>query len=128
MKTAWKWIIGIVLGLVVVALLVGVGFAFRTGDWGCDERDRGRSDRGERDFEMMPDGGMHRDFEMMPVGGFLGGLIQLGALTLIVLGIVWLVRSLRKPTAPAAPNAACGKCGKVVQDDWKNCPHCGRKL
>jgi RNA polymerase subunit RPABC4/transcription elongation factor Spt4 len=38
------------------------------------------------------------------------------------------VRSLRKPAAQAAPIAACGKCGKVVQDDWKNCPYCGKKL
>ncbi|KAF0108481.1 MAG: hypothetical protein FD146_1055 [Anaerolineaceae bacterium] len=129
MKTTWKWIIGIVLGLLVLAVLTGVGFAFRTGYWGCDMRAWDGFDRTTvSSVGMMPFGGMYRSVGMMPFGGFLGGLIPLGVLTLIVLGIIWLVRSLRQPAAPTALPAACGKCGKVVQPDWNNCPSCGKKL
>ncbi len=31
MRKVWKWILGIVLGLIVLAVLVGVGFALRGG-------------------------------------------------------------------------------------------------
>jgi uncharacterized membrane protein len=141
MKTFWKWIIGIVLALVVLAVLVGVGFAFRTGYMGCGVRAFDSFDRTTvreygmmsydgtaRSYGMMPYGGMTHSVGMMPFGGFFGGLVQLGVLTLIVLGIVWLVRSLRKPAAVPAALAACGKCGKVVQPDWNHCPSCGKKL
>ena len=66
---------------------------------------------------------------------------MLGILVLIVLAIIWLVRSLRKPLAPAVVPAAyvnpvvpavatqpCPKCGEPVQEDWKFCPHCGKKF
>jgi hypothetical protein len=79
-------------------------------------------------------------------------LICLGFLTLLVLGIVALVRSQNKSgnaaaTPPAAPapepvvEAAaapvesaqptaqvCPNCGQPVQADWKNCPYCGAPL
>jgi hypothetical protein len=134
MKKIWKWVIGIVLGLVVLALLVGAGFAFRTGSLGCGARARNGFDQDGRGFGMMPYGGMHRGFGMMPFGGFFGGLISLGVLALIVLGILWLVRSLRKPAVPAAPVVpavpalACRNCGNPVESGWRNCPHCGKKL
>ena len=134
MKNIWKWIIGIVLGLVILALLVGAGFAFRTGSLGCGARARNGFDQDGRGFGMMPYGGMHRGFGMMPFGGFFGGLISLGVLALIVLGILWLVRSLRKPAVPAAPVVpavpalACRNCGNPVESGWRNCPHCGKKL
>jgi len=145
MKNIWKWIIGIVLGLVILALLVGAGFAFRTGSLGCGARARSGFDQDGRSFGMMPYdgmhrgfgmmhyGGMHRGFGMMPFGGLFGGLISLGVLALIVLGILWLVRSLRKPAVPAAPvvpavpAATCRNCGNPVESGWRNCPHCGKK-
>jgi len=146
MKKIWKWVIGIVLGLVVLALLVGLGFAIHAGAGRFGERAWGGSDREGRGFGMMPYGGMHREFGlmpyggmhrgfgMMPFGGFFGGLISLGALALIVLGIIWLVRRLRTPVAPAAPIVpaapalACRNCGNPVESGWRNCPHCGKKL
>jgi hypothetical protein len=135
MKKNWKWIIGILLGLVVLAVLVGVGFAFRVG--GEMHGLRGLGGQEGRGYGMMPFGGMHRGFGMMGFGGIFGGLAQLGVLTLIVLGIIWLVRKLRKPVilaapvapvAPAAPTAVCGRCGEPVENGWKVCPHCGKKL
>jgi hypothetical protein len=77
---------------------------------------------------------------MMPLVGLFGGLISLGILVLIVLAIIWLVRNLRRPVAQAVPVAAgypvtptvatnpCQKCGEPVQEDWKFCPNCGKKL
>jgi hypothetical protein len=123
-----------VLGLVVLALLVGAGFAFHAGRGGFGERAWNGIERDGRGFGMMPYGGMHRGFGMMPFGGFFGGLVSLGVLALIVLGIIWLVRRLRTPVAPAAPvvpatpAATCRNCGKPVESDWRNCPHCGKKL
>jgi hypothetical protein len=139
MKNTWKWIIGILLGLIVLAILVGVGFAFRMHSVAGGMRGwRGSDDGFRQGYGMMPFGGMHRGFGMMGFGGgIFGGLVQLGVLALIVLGIVWLVRKLRKPAmpvvpvapvAPAAPTAACPKCGEPIENDWKVCPHCGKKL
>jgi hypothetical protein len=77
---------------------------------------------------------------MMPFVGLFGGLISLGVLVLIILAIIWLVRGLRKPVAPPVPVTTgypvtpaiatnpCQKCGEPVQEDWKFCPHCGKKL
>jgi hypothetical protein len=140
MKKVWKWIIGIVLGLVVLAVLVGVGFMVRS-NFHVNRAEvldsRGFSGRGPG---MMGYGGFERGPGMMgrglmPFGGFFGGLLSLGFLALVVLGIIWLVRSLRTPkpvVMPAAMPAAivnpCKKCGQPIQDDWKVCPYCGKKV
>lgn len=146
MKKVWKWILGIVIGLVVLAILVGVGFALsgrmhaaRVGL----EIERGWYLGGPG---MMPFGGhmrypgMMRGFGFFPFGGILGGLISLGFIALIVLGIIWLVRALRGPRTvvqtPASAAAtsepvamtACKNCGKPLQAEWKNCPYCGKKV
>jgi len=144
MKKVWKWIIGIVIGLVVLAVLAGAGFAFRMHNAVGGLRGlRGWDDGVGRGFGMMPFGGMHRGGFGMMSGGpgmFFGGLLQIGFLVLLVLGIIWLVRKLQNPApvaapiAPAAPvvpvtpAAACGKCGYPVQNEWKVCPNCGKKL
>jgi hypothetical protein len=146
MKKVWKWIIGIVVGLVVLAVLVGVGFmahgnfrGYRTEAFDA----RGFSERG---FGMMPYGGFGHmrgpgmmNYGRMPFGGFFGGLLSLGFLALVVLGIIWLVRKLRSPKlvevpaampapVPAAIVNPCKKCGQPLQDEWKVCPHCGKKV
>jgi len=143
MNKIWKWIIGIVLGLVILAVLVGVGFMLR-GNFhvyrGEAQFPRGFSQRGP---EMMPYGGFNSHmrgpemmgYGMMPFGGFFGGLFSLGFLALVVLGIIWLVKRLRTPRpaeVPAAMPAAivnpCKKCGRHIQDEWKICPYCGKKV
>jgi hypothetical protein len=158
MKKVWKWIIAIVLGLVVLAVLVGVGFLV----WGNFHGMRLQSFEPRIPYQrgpgMMPFGGYGYDhmrgpgmmsygWRMNPLGGFIGGLFSLGFLALLVLGIIWLVRSLRTQKQVVAPVAAsnenpvgtpvelassvsnpCKRCGQPLQDDWKVCPHCGKKV
>lgn len=151
MKKVWKWIIGIVIGLVVLAVLVGVGFMVFSHTHAVRIENgyaRGWPQQGPGmmpynhgfgghmgGLSMMNRGGM------MPFGGFIGGLICLGILALVAFGIIMLVRAMRKSNAaatpaagtgaapmPAEPMETCKKCGKPLQSDWKNCPYCGKKV
>ncbi len=54
-------------------------------------------------------------------------LIPVGFIALLVLGIVWLARSLGGSTPPS-PARTCPNCGRGIQADWKNCPYCGTAL
>lgn len=134
MKKFWKWIIGIVVVLVILAVVVGVVLMFRShllanvgwGDSGLRTRLPGmmpfaRGDWGGRIISMHSPG-------MRPFGGLFGGLFSLGLLALVVLGIVWLVRRLTVPNTPPPPAPACGHCGKPIQAGWIACPYCGEKL
>jgi hypothetical protein len=147
MKPVWKWVIGIVIGLVVLAMIVGAAFLVRaylplhvvsaqaipsTGqaprqfdERGFGMRGFGMPGPGMRTFGGHGFGMMGRG--MLPFGGFFSGLFSLGFLALLVLGIVWLVRSLRTPK-PVEAVQPCGNCGKPVQAEWRNCPYCGKKL
>ena len=143
MKKSWNWVIGIVLGLVILAVLMGVGFMVRNNFHvyraGALES-RGFYERGPG---MMPYSGFGSHmrgpgmmgYGLMPFGGILGGLFSLGFLALVVLGIIWMVRNLRtsKPVEvssvlPAAVINPCKKCGRPIQEDWKICPLCGKKV
>jgi hypothetical protein len=172
MKKVWKWIIGIVIGLVVVGLLVAGAFyvvprmmAVRAvrenaqsvvqvpgkgnvpfGDNGEGQRGWQGGDQGRMPGGMMPFGrngwgeggwqmrgpGMMGHGGMMPFGGLIVGLFFLGFLALGVLGIIWLVRRTSKPVAVPVPAVVathpCKKCGQPLQEDWKNCPYCGKKV
>jgi len=57
-------------------------------------------------------------------------LFPLGFLTLLALGIAWLVKALTASggQTPAAPGKTCPNCGRPVQTDWQVCPYCGQKL
>jgi hypothetical protein len=132
MKNFWKWFVGILLGLLVLAIVVGLPLAVHYGRtaWLDDGRvvlNWGPSDSGW----MHNRGGMPMAFGrgsvgLMPWGGMLlGGLLQLGLLVLMAAGIVWIVRAIR---AQGIPARSCTKCGRAVQDDWKVCPHCASKL
>jgi hypothetical protein len=73
------------------------------------------------------------------MGGYGGGLFgwlfmlpmclfPLGFLALLVVGIVWLVRTV-SGAQPAAPvSKVCPECHSAVQVGWKACPHCGATL
>jgi hypothetical protein len=154
MKKVWKWIIGIVLVLVVLAILVGVGFLVRNNFHVYRAESLNSRSFYEGGPWRMPYGGFGHmrgpgmmGFGMMAFGGLFRGLLSLGFLALVVLGIIWLVKSLRKPNAvvvqavdpvaesvevPAATPAAivnpCKRCGRPLQDEWKVCPHCGKKV
>jgi hypothetical protein len=152
MKKVWKWVIGVILGLVVIAVLVGVGFAV----WnnmhlirGAAEVNPGFSQRGP---EMMPYGGngwhlrgsgmmpygengwQARGPEMMgfrgaPFAGFFGGLLTLGFLVLVVLGIVWLVVRLRSPKpVVATPSVPAVVSEPIPAAALNPCKKCGRPL
>jgi hypothetical protein len=129
MKKVWKWVLGIVIGLVVLAALAFGAFMMR-GHFGNmayitrynqpgiqvpGKENGGRVPGpfyGNRSFDNrgwggrgmhMVGPGMMGVGRRMPFGGFFGGLICLGFLALVVLGIIWLVRRLRKPAAVSAP-------------------------
>ena len=136
MKTVWKWVIGIVVVLVVLAVLVGGAFLLRSHMLNVlgvaraarpgfqlpgnrqlpapNNGTNGTNGNGVQRFPgMMPYGnggwggrGMLGFGRMMPFGGFFGGLVSLGVLVLIVLAIIWLVRNLRRPVALAAAPVA----------------------
>jgi uncharacterized membrane protein len=55
-------------------------------------------------------------------------LIPVGFLVLIVLGVIWLIRSITGGTKPASEMRSCPNCGRGVQPDWRNCPYCGTAL
>ena len=105
MRKVWKWIIGIVVGLVVLGLLVGAGFWIRNSIVinrgvarvyrGFEGGGRGIMPYGGFGYHMPGPGMM--GFGYSPFGGFFGALFMLGFLVLVVLGIVWLVRRLSMP-------------------------------
>jgi uncharacterized membrane protein len=149
MKKVWKWIIGIVIGLVILSVLVGGVLLVRSGFHAGRVHmgfQRGWSQPGP---ELNPYGGfgfnrhgpgMMSGYGMMPFGGLFGILISLGFLTFVVLGIVWLVEYIRRPktatgttslpasSEPAVTMTNCKKCGRQIQADWNNCPYCGKKV
>ena len=55
-------------------------------------------------------------------------LIPLGVLTLIGLGIAWVVKAGGSGNNPTAPVQTCSSCGHGIQANWKNCPYCGTAL
>lgn len=134
MKTSTKWILGILLGVVVLGLVcvVGViGYNLWGGSsgWALETRSGQLwGDENATPWRMMPYNRMpmrpYGDFHMSPYGGMRGAwfgffsplrlvgfpLLCLGFLALVVIGIVLLVRGTRKPQpaaiAAAAPVAA----------------------
>ena len=149
MKKVWIWIIGIVLGLVIIAVLVGVGLmvfgnfhGYRAGIQVAprfSERGPGMMPYDGYGYQMRGPGMMGYGFGRMPFAGFFGGLLCLGFLALVVLGIIWLVRRQGTPkpvdvpavtpaVMPAATVNPCKNCGRPIQNDWKVCPYCGQKV
>jgi hypothetical protein len=144
MKKVWKWILGIVIGLIVLVVLVSAAFFMRRGFHAVRFEDEHLRTWSQEAPGMMPYGGFGYQMRgpgmmnyggMGVLGGFLGGLISLGFLALLVLGIIWLVRNLHTPkpvdvstVTPAIAMNPCKKCGKPVQADWSNCPYCGKKV
>jgi apolipoprotein N-acyltransferase len=152
MKKAWKWVIGIVVVVVILAALVGVGFVVRNNMHilrGQAQINPGLPGRGP---EMMPNGGFgyhERGPEMMPYGGFgypmrgpsmmgfgwrlfgglIGGLFMLGFLVLAVLGIIWLVgRGRTQRTVAATAAIPAGTASTAPAEIKTPCKNCGRPL
>jgi hypothetical protein len=143
MNKVLKWILYILLGLVVLAV-VGGFLAMIFGGFGY-----GMMRPGVR--LMEPGIRMMEPFYYHRTGGFLfAGLLCLGVILLVIVGIVALVYALvnknknAQVTAPApitspvettsqpaemtAPIRSCSNCGKPSQEEWKTCPYCGNPL
>jgi hypothetical protein len=154
MSKTWKWIIGILIGLVVLCVIAGLALmvfgSIRGGTLVGSHMPRywdgGRlNPRNEVPWDNMP---MRPNLWMrgfLPFGGLLRGLFCLGFLALLGLGVAALVAAFtksRKPAAaiasPAAPVAeqtqtpiparSCPNCHNVVDNDWNHCPFCGTAL
>jgi hypothetical protein len=96
MKPVWKWIIGIGLTLLVLGSFAtpfimhsfyGYGTSGYGSGWGMPMMGG---------FGYGPSGMMGGGFGFLGFGMLFSGFIQLGVLTLIVLGIVWLYREIKK--------------------------------
>jgi len=153
MRKIWKWILGILVVLVVVAGLVGLAFVMRNNmitdnlhpgygfqpQQGGNAQPRGwngpmmRGGDGEG-YPMM--GARFSHLGRMPFGflfGGLMGLIPLALLALVVYGAYRIGKGSVKPAAMAVSSTAslathaCRKCGTAVQDGSKFCPECGKK-
>lgn len=146
MKTSTKWILGILIGLVIVASLVTIGFlAFnRWNDVGWMMQPREfRSFGGDRNMPMHPYSFMahQRILNFNPLR-FIGSLLTFSVFAfLVVFGIISLVRGSIKSqpvvTAPTQMSASapveipartCSSCGRAVQNDWSHCAYCGNTL
>ena len=83
-----NWLVVGIISAVVLLLLFGGGMMMGGGGWG-----------------MMGGYGMMGNWGYSPfswVGMLFMGLIGIGAIALIVLGVVWLVRKTGNPTPPSS--------------------------
>ena len=125
MSKGLQWILGISAALIVLAVIAATVLPFffpRTG-WGGWQGMMGPN-------HMFGGGPMMGGFGTMGLFG-LGMLgVPLLFVGLLVLGVVWLVKSVATPAAPQplAAGAFCANCGKPLQAGWKACPYCGEKV
>lgn len=126
MSKALQWVLGISAVLLVAAIIFSTVWPFVPRG---NERGYGFG------YGMMGPRHMWGGVPMM--GGFGMPFFGLGMLLfpllfigLIVLGVVWLVRSATSSTTPQPPAASlfCAHCGKPLQAGWKACPYCGEKV
>lgn len=156
MKNVWKWILGILIVLVVVAGIVGLvfvarnhmltanfqpGYGYQQQGGGLQPRgwNNGPTMRGNNFGGPMMNGRGFDRFNRMPffgMGFLFGGfmhLIPLALLVLIVVGAYLIGKNTMKPATVAATPApviathACANCGATVQDGSSFCPSCGQK-
>lgn len=158
MKTSVKWILGILIGLLIIGLVAVTGYyllsqmtfaSFHLGSRYDNPWDNYPGNR----LPMPHEWGMRtfRTGWVIPFGFLASCLLCLGVITLIVVGVIALVRSQSRPktTATQAPPAsvitpgtiatpapaseaepvqACPSCQRPTQPDWAHCPYCGARL
>jgi hypothetical protein len=137
MSRALKWILGILGGLVDIALIAGLAVAVFGGyRYGFGMMRPGL-------IRAFPMPGYHMRFGYGGLGLLFGSLLCLGVILLVIVGIVALEAALTRgsraaPVAPATavppasavttPERPCPNCGRMTQEDWKTCPYCGTAL
>lgn len=154
MSKTWKWIIGILIGLLILAVLVAIPFGMHqfasgyTAQFPARGLDRdfgpGMMGRGEGNYDwhqgMM--GGSQGFSHPMAYGfgffafGIFRLIIPLGVLGLAIYGVIALFKrrpasiapAEAVPSTPVVSSRSCGSCGKPAMDEWKNCPYCGNSL
>lgn len=128
MNTVLKWILYVLLGLVILAVVAGIVFAIFGGGYGYSMMHPG--------IRMMSPYGFY-GMGFSPLRAIFGGLLGLGIFILVIVGIVALVNVLVRgnrpaastpPAQPVVPTRTCSNCGKPAQEDWKTCPYCGNPL
>lgn len=112
MNSTWKWILSL-FGVFLFAMLIALPFFLgpRMGS-----------------MTLLGRGGilMHRNL------GFLG-VFRMAPLLLISLAVVGfaiygIIAFFRKPRVETPNQITCHYCGKPLQDEWLNCPFCGKKI
>ena len=155
MSKTWKWIIGIVIGLLVLAAMIAIPFGMHQLAGNYAQQFPARGDERGFDRDLGP-GMMGRGADnyywhhnmMYQNPGFVGPmtfgfgyfifgilrlLIPLAVVGLAIYGVVALFRWKPSPVVAAeavsaVPTRTCASCGKSAHDDWKNCPYCGSAL
>lgn len=122
MNKVFQWILGVCAVLITLAVIASsiLPFFFPQTGW-----------QGMMGPNHMYGGGpMLGGLGMMSFFGIGMWLVPLLFVGLIVVGVVWLVKSVAPPAAPQSPaaSALCANCGKPLQAGWKACPHCGEKV
>ena len=158
MSKALKWILGIIIVLLVVAVVAGIGFLIFGRFNGIGVMMGARQIRPFGFGRMMP---MHPFFGFpggrlngfFPLRFVFGWVFCLGILALIVFGVLALIFGLRRapqasgtpaqmvspaPSVPLTPSGEpapveapahnCPSCGRQVSEDWSHCPYCGSPL
>lgn len=125
MSKGLQWVLGIsavLIALAVVAATVLPYFFPQTG-WGGWHGMMGPN-------HMFGGGGMMGGLGTMGLFGLGMLVVPLLFVGLVVLGVVWVVKSVATPAAPQPPAAGafCANCGKPLQAGWKACPYCGEKV
>ena len=128
MTRALKWILIVLLGVIVLAIIAGLVFAF------LGAVRYGVVRQGIQPFQHFQ---YNYSVPFRGLGVIFGGLLGLGFFVLVIVGIVALINALFRGNRPAqmtsqtqtpAPSRTCSNCGKPAQEDWKTCPYCGNPL
>ena len=136
MNKVLKWVLIVLGGLVVLAIIAGIVLAFVYRPGFVMMRP------GFRMMQPFRNNGERFGFGFSPLRMIFGGLFGLGIFLLVIVGIVALVNMLVRSgrstqtlppaqpaaMAPAAPARTCSNCGRPTQEDWKTCPYCGNPL
>lgn len=154
MKKGLKWLLGIVIGLVIVAaLVIGALVVFNhfrgSGVFATNRSYRFSYNQRVMPWQNMP--GLTRPPErnfvrpfvtspfsrigmFRPLSWLFGCLVCLGFIILVVLGVVYLIRGPRRAQqsavspAPMASPAATAAPSAPVQATVHACPHCGQMV
>jgi hypothetical protein len=151
MKRVFKWVIGILIGLVLIAVVLGAGYMvsrrFAGVSWMRENRlaQRGDFDQGTP-WQNMPGQNMQRNFGrnampmyyyggrgfrpfggLMFIGRLVGGAFRLALLGLVIFFAVTLALRPRQTKQTAATSNAA-PAAEATQAAVLNCPHCAREI